>query len=161
MSPRRTAAVLALGAASVTGFLLLGGSDEPPDGVTTSARAASPIGADEGWSPLVADLPVARLTWRCDDAGRYSVRLKSEGGLDLSVVSDGRRVLSRSQRGDERVSTPFAHVRRQVWRIRWRHKPGTVRATVRIRFGHPRSCYVARASTDVTTSPNDVTTSSN
>lgn len=156
----------ALVAAAVLAALVLdltSGSDEPSRAEPRAVRSDD-VAPREGAGRLIAALPeVGRLTWRCDREGRSSTTLalpRLGSTVAVTVGSDDRRLFKGKwldppdpPRGDGRLATPFEHVRRQRWRIHYRHKPGTILARVRIRFARDEDgdCFASRAITDVRT----------
>ena len=147
--------------APVAAYSLLADGDDAPlpakATASTKARAAAP-------ARLIVSLPdIGRLTWRCDERNRFSATLRTRyASVSVTTHSDGTRLwrnklVHPKPPGPGRLSTPFERVRRQTWRIVFRHKPATIVTRVRLRFAVSRigECYAPRVRTDTRTDVHD------
>lgn len=137
------------------GVLVAGATLPAGGGGGPAARDAEPVREtlDRG---LVVELPrFGRLTWRCADKRRFTVRIdppRPVAEFEATVVSDGRTVVRRRRiRGP--YATPLARVREQRWRMVWHHVPAEKRAAVLARFAVADNgdCFVRVARTRVAT----------
>jgi len=155
VSLRQPTLLITVVLAGALGYVLLGGGSDPERASGEDHRGTS--GPRPVLSPprLIAQLPqVGRLAWQCDENGAFSTSLSLPdpgATVFVSVTADGRPVFER-RRVDPGpgvdLRTPLQHVPRQRWRIRYHHKPATIRARVRIRFAQSRigDCVAARLS---------------
>jgi hypothetical protein len=122
-----------------------------------SPRAEGALARETDRGGVVARLPfIGTLAWRCDEERRFSTRLihpAPGASLTVGLESDSVRVWRR-RRVDpvpaprDTVIGPFPAQRRQVWTIRYHHKPATLTVAARLRFAAPASrseCVVSRA----------------
>jgi hypothetical protein len=117
-------------------------------GALVDAGKHAPAASPRGTLLTLPDL--GRLSWRCDDSQHFSTTLRARRATVFATLdAGGRRLFSDRQvdpgPGDE-LSSPFTEARSQVWRILYHHEPGTIQATVRVRFGVTSAgdCFASR-----------------